>query len=306
MGVKAGSHNTVTIKVEFSGGAAPQRHARVSLRGDSLHRVINPSKGDLATFHGVPAGATSAVVTVDGVVTARKSIVIPAAGRSDETVVVDGQPVASDTRVLGIYGAGPTGAGYSNADVKAIVDDVGGEMFDGPGQISLRVPWLIKVLNVIKEHYKVNGDAIRPARLVLLGYSMGGKGAVDLACMLARHKTLKRIGVVLVGIDPVRLFGSRPLELPDNVVAWLNYYQQDASRQGIIGTVPTASPGWPFSIPVDLDMTRISGGPLEAGAGTGNGANHLLTSESEGTTVDHVTIPMVVHSRVVAFILANR
>lgn len=306
MGIKAGSHNTIAIKIEFSGGQAPQRHARISLHDDSIHRVINPSNGGLATFHGVPAGATSAVVTVDGVITARKSIVIPAAGRSDETVVADGQPIASDTRVLGIYGAGPTGTGYSNADVKAIIDDVGGEMFDGPGQISFWTPWIINVLNVIKKHYKADGDAIKPARLVLLGYSMGGKGAVDLACMLARHKTLKRIKVVLVGIDPVQLFGSQPLELPDNVVAWLNYYQQDASGQGIVGTVPAVGPGWPFSIPVDVDMTRISGGPLAAGAGTGSGANHLLTTKDEGTTVDHVTIPSVVHSRVVAFIRANR
>lgn len=127
---------------------------------------------------------------------------------------------------------------------------------------------------------------------------MGGRAAVAVAAMLSIEKKYKRIKVALAGIDPVEL-ENKPitLTLPENVVAWINYYQHDETGQGIVDF----KRAWP---PIDVDFTRISGSPLKAGPKTGPGANYRLTSKTEGQRVDHVTLPSLpkVQNGVRAFI----
>lgn len=95
MGLKIPGHNTLRIKVEFP-GATPPSHARVGILDNTVHRVINPRRDNVATFHDVPAGPTHAVVTVKGLSIARKKIVVPAAGEVDVTVCARGSDDAAD------------------------------------------------------------------------------------------------------------------------------------------------------------------------------------------------------------------
>jgi hypothetical protein len=204
--------------------------------------------------------------------------------------------------VIGIYGAGPTGQGYSNADVKTIADAAGGTMYDGPGNLSwssLWQDWWEPIFEAIEARYvKSDTAGSPPEKLILFGYSMGGLGAVIIANGMAGMEKFKHIKVALAGIDPVRLVNRSPAELPDNVVAWVNYYQQDESRQGIVDFKKD------LRHPVDVDLNRISGGPFAPGKKTGPGANYKLTTKSEGQTVNHVTMPTLpkVRSGVLGFI----
>jgi hypothetical protein len=206
--------------------------------------------------------------------------------------------------VIGIYGAGPTGDGYSNADVKAIADATGGKMYNGPGNMPETAHWALPILNAIDARYLKSGtpDMPPPEKLILFGYSMGGRAAVAVAAMLSLQKKYNRIKVALAGIDPVEL-QSKPvtLTLPENVVAWVNYYQHDETGQGIIDF----KWAWP---PVDVDFTRISGSPLKAGPKAGPGTNYRLTSKTEGQRVDHVTLPSLpkVKKGVLAFICTHQ
>jgi len=203
--------------------------------------------------------------------------------------------------IIGIYGAGPTGAEFSNVDVKAIADAAGGKMYNGPGNTG--PIWQGPVFAAINERYlKRNTGAMQPPdKLILFGYSMGGLGAVEIARKMATHKEYKHIKVALAGIDPVQLIGRSPITLPDNVVAWVNYYQQDESGQGIVDF----KWGWP---PVGVGMGRISGGPYAPGPKTGPGTNYKLTTKSEGQKVDHITMPGLpkVKNGVCGFIRMNR
>ena len=95
MGLKIPGHNTVRIKVEFP-GETPPKHARVGLFDNTVHRVINPRRDNVATFHDLPAGNTHAVVTVEGLSVARKKLTIPDSGELGVTVRARGDDAGAD------------------------------------------------------------------------------------------------------------------------------------------------------------------------------------------------------------------
>ncbi|WP_044247228.1 hypothetical protein [Chondromyces apiculatus] len=219
----------------------------------------------------------------------------PADGRAEGTAGAGFQPgdragTTSPGRpplVLGIYGAGPTGEGYVNAELKALADEVGGQMFNGPGNTPESLHWTFPILSAIDAHYLEGGSTKdrAPATLVLFGYSMGGRAAVVVASLLARDRKYDHIRVALAGIDPVELGNSAiDVPLPANVVSWVNYYQHDERGEGI------AALRWGW-VPVDIDFARVSGSPFTPGPRTGPGVNHRLKTGAGGRTVDHVTLP---------------
>lgn len=102
MGLKIPGHNTVRIKVEFP-GETPPSHARVGLLENTVHRVINPRRDNVATFHDLPAGSTHAVVTVAGRSVAKKKIVVPSSGEVAVTLRARGEDDGSDAPYTGRF-----------------------------------------------------------------------------------------------------------------------------------------------------------------------------------------------------------
>ncbi len=86
------THNIVRIRVEFAAGEPPPRLARIGLLDNRVHRVVNPRRQHVATFHDLPAGPTRAIVTVNGRPVGRTQLIIPATGEVEATVRVDGDP----------------------------------------------------------------------------------------------------------------------------------------------------------------------------------------------------------------------
>lgn len=80
--------NTVRITIRFPIGHPPPQHARVSLHGGELHRVINPRHDHIATFHGVGAGPTNVTVTVKNYIVAREKTVVPEKGEHRVAIAV--------------------------------------------------------------------------------------------------------------------------------------------------------------------------------------------------------------------------
>lgn len=80
------TYNTVRIKVEFPDGAPPPKLARIALLDNKVHRVVNPRRQHVATFHGLPAGATQATITVEGRSVGRQKLVIPEKGEVEVTL----------------------------------------------------------------------------------------------------------------------------------------------------------------------------------------------------------------------------
>ena len=78
--------NTVRIKVEFPDGAPPPRLARIALLDNRVHRVVNPRRQHVATFHDLPAGVTHATITVAGQSVGRQRVVIPEKGEVEVTL----------------------------------------------------------------------------------------------------------------------------------------------------------------------------------------------------------------------------
>ncbi len=80
------SYNTVRIKVEFPDGAPPPKLARIALLDNTVHRVVNPRRQHVATFHDLPAGATHVTITVEGRSVGRQKLVIPEKGEVEVSV----------------------------------------------------------------------------------------------------------------------------------------------------------------------------------------------------------------------------
>lgn len=80
------TYNTVRIKVEFPDGAPPPKLARIALLDNKVHRVVNPRRQHVATFHDLPAGATQATITVEGRSVGRQKLVIPEKGEVEVTL----------------------------------------------------------------------------------------------------------------------------------------------------------------------------------------------------------------------------
>jgi pyrrolidone-carboxylate peptidase len=77
--MKVPQTNTVRIQIEASRDTCARDFVRVSLCNNTVHRVINPARERMATFHALPAGRTRVTVTRCGQIIGSKEIVIPAA-----------------------------------------------------------------------------------------------------------------------------------------------------------------------------------------------------------------------------------
>jgi hypothetical protein len=103
------------VKVEFTRGTPPPRLARIALSRNAVHRVINPRRDDVATFHDVPEGLTDVTASLEGRLVARKQVVVPPSGELDVTLRIGGKTLDDH----------PYHGGFK------VVDDDSGEPFPG-------------------------------------------------------------------------------------------------------------------------------------------------------------------------------
>lgn len=92
--------NKVGITVQPPDGEPVSGHARVSIAGNSIHRIINPSLGNVATFHGVPSGETDVTVSFSGGGSYSQKLSIPASGDFAATMAVAASAAADNLRLL--------------------------------------------------------------------------------------------------------------------------------------------------------------------------------------------------------------
>ncbi len=92
--------NKIRITVKPPEGKPPSGHARVSISGNSVHRIINPSLGNVATFYGLPPGETDVTVIFSEGALYTQKMSIPAIGEFNATMAVAASATAENLRTL--------------------------------------------------------------------------------------------------------------------------------------------------------------------------------------------------------------
>lgn len=157
-------------------------------------------------------------------------------------------PLRHYASVAGLYGFGPTGEIFSNAEIRRLARLAGGV------PLRRRAPAALRRLAAQMPPGREPG-------VQLFGYSLGGHAAVELARLAGERGVAIEL---LIAIDPVVLSG-KPLVVPTNVRRAVSWYQRNGGRlfflRGRTGCgVPLAAAD-PMATQVEnFDVSRLPSG----------------------------------------------
>ncbi len=156
-------------------------------------------------------------------------------------------PLRHYASVAGLYGFGPTGEVFSNAEIRRLARASGGVPLRRRAAAALRR---------LARQVPPGEPGVR-----LFGYSLGGQAAVELARLLGERGVAVAL---LLAIDPVVLSGE-PLVVPANVRRAVSWFQRNGGRlfflRGRAGRgVPVAAADPEMTQVENLDVSRLPSG----------------------------------------------
>lgn len=178
-------------------------HARVSLMNNAVHRIINPSREDTATFYNLPPGCTECIVTLDGGVVKRELVEILSHNHSIEMVV----PLVNRKVVAFFIGGAGDKESYYFSGPHGNIDDARAtfdKRIKNTGKSTYYTSYYLDYSDAcgksdIKKYIKNNIER-KEIPIYIVGHSLGAWNGAHLSKILADEGyTVK----MLITLDPV-------------------------------------------------------------------------------------------------------